>query len=107
MSLIPNVVGTAAALCSMTSFVPQIVKILREHDASSVSLRMYAVTVTGFSLWIGYGLMTASWPVVASNSVCLILSGVILALKWRLAGREGAAVTADVATPLANIRPEP
>ena len=80
---IADVVGTGAALCSMTSFVPQIAKIVRERDASSVSLRMYAVTVTGFSLWIVYGLMIGSWPIAASNVVCLALSATILALKWR------------------------
>jgi MtN3 and saliva related transmembrane protein len=85
--LVANVVGVAAALCSMTSFAPQIVKIWREKDASSVSLRMYLVTVTGFSLWIAYGLLIASWPVVGSNAVCLAMSGAILALKWRFSGR--------------------
>jgi MtN3 and saliva related transmembrane protein len=78
-----NVVGTLAALCSMTSFVPQIAKIVRERDAESVSLRMYAVTVTGFSLWIAYGVLTKSWPVTGANTVCLILSATILVLKWR------------------------
>ena len=78
-----DMVGTAAALCSMASFTPQIVKIWRERDASSISLRMYVVTVTGFALWIAYGALTQSWPIVASNGVCLVLSGVILALKWR------------------------
>lgn len=72
----------------MASFTPQIIKILRERDASSVSLRMYAVTVTGFSLWIAYGVMIGSWPVAASNVVCLTLSATILVLKWRY-GREG------------------
>jgi MtN3 and saliva related transmembrane protein len=81
--LLVNAVGTLAALCSMTSFVPQIVKIWRERDASSVSLRMYAVTVTGFSLWIAYGLLIGSWPVAGANLVCLALSATILALKWR------------------------
>jgi MtN3 and saliva related transmembrane protein len=92
MISLADVVGTAAALCSMTSFVPQIVKIWRERDASSVSLRMYAVTVTGFSLWIAYGVMIESWPVAASNCVCLALSGTILALKWRFS--QGRAATA-------------
>lgn len=82
-----NVIGVAAAICSMTSFAPQILKIWREQDASSVSLRMYIVTVTGFSLWIGYGLLTGSWPVVGSNAVCLVLSAAILALKWRFSRR--------------------
>ncbi|MBV9508877.1 MAG: SemiSWEET transporter [Caulobacteraceae bacterium] len=79
-----NGLGVAAAVCSMTSFMPQIAKILREHDASAVSLRMYVVTVIGFSFWVAYGLMAASWPVAASNVVNLVLAGVILLLKWRL-----------------------
>jgi len=90
-SLIANVIGTGAALCSMTSFLPQIAKIRRERDASMVSLKMYAVTVTGFTLWIAYGLMIGSWPVAASNVVCLILSATILLLKWRYSGGPGLA----------------
>lgn len=86
---IADLVGAGAALCSMTSFTPQIVKIWRERDASSVSLRMYVVTVTGFTLWTIYGVLIESWPVIGANVVCLLLSATILALKWRFsrAGR--------------------
>jgi MtN3 and saliva related transmembrane protein len=84
--LVIDVVGTAAGLCSMTSFVPQIVKIVRERDAAQVSLRMYLVTVTGFCLWIVFGVLNGSWPVWASNAVCLALSATILGLKWRYRG---------------------
>jgi MtN3 and saliva related transmembrane protein len=80
--LLIDAVGTAAGLCSMTSFLPQLVKIWRERDAEQVSLRMYLVTVTGFSLWIAYGVLNHSWPIWASNSVCLGLSGAILASTW-------------------------
>lgn len=78
-----DVVGTGAALCSMASFTPQLVKIWRERDASSVSLRMYAITVTGFALWIAYGMLLKSWPIMGANSVCLLESAAILILKWR------------------------
>jgi len=81
-----DIVGIVAALCSMTSFGPQIVKIWKERDASSVSLRMYLVTVTGFVLWTAYGVLIGSWPVIASNLVCLAMSGAVLALKWRFSG---------------------
>ena len=84
-----DIVGTLAALCSMASFTPQIAKIWREKDAASVSLRMYVVTVTGFMLWIAYGVLIGSWPVAASNAVCLALSGAILALKWRFRENRG------------------
>lgn len=87
--LIANVVGTAAALCSMSSFAPQIAKIWREKDASSVSLRMYLVTVTGFVLWSAYGVFIKSWPVTVSNLICLAMSATVLALKWKFRGNEG------------------
>ena len=78
-----DVVGLTAALCSMASFTPQLIKIWKERDASSVSLRMYAITVTGFALWITYGVLLKSWPVMIANTVCLVESAAILALKWR------------------------
>jgi MtN3 and saliva related transmembrane protein len=67
----------------MASFTPQVIKLYRERDASSVSLRMCLLMVTGFVLWIGYGLALRSWPLVGSNTVCLLLSSAILVLKLR------------------------
>ena len=78
-----NGIGTAAGLCSMSSFVPQLIKVAREKRADGVSLRTYVVTVIGFGLWIAYGVLLGSWPVAASNAVNLLLAGAILALRWR------------------------
>lgn len=78
-----NVVGVAAALCTIVSFVPQIIKIIRERDASSVSLRMYGLTVSAFSLWTAYGVMLGAWPLVAANSISLVLAMTALICKWR------------------------
>lgn len=89
-TILLNVVGTAAGVCSMVSFVPQIVKIAREKDASAVSLRMYMVTVTGFVLWTAYGFLLKSWPVTVSNAVCLCLTAAILTLRWRYGGQSAA-----------------
>jgi MtN3 and saliva related transmembrane protein len=78
-----NTFGVIAGLCSMASFVPQIVKIVRERDASGVSLRMYAVTTIGFICWTAYGALSGSWPVMLANAVCLVLVMTILALRLR------------------------
>jgi MtN3 and saliva related transmembrane protein len=83
-----DAVGVGAAACSMASFMPQIAKIVREHDASAVSLKMYGITVVGFLCWIAYGAMIGSWPVAVSNAISLALSGSILVLKWRLGDRQ-------------------
>ena len=78
-----NVVGTLAGLCGIIGFTPQIAKILREKDAASISLKMYAVTTTGFVLWVAYGVLQQSWPIIASNGVMLCLAATILGLKLR------------------------
>jgi MtN3 and saliva related transmembrane protein len=78
-----NVVGTAAALCSITSFAPQMIKIWKTRDASSVSLKTYALTVSCFVLWVAYGVMTGAWPVTFANSCALVMAAGVLAMKWR------------------------
>ena len=88
--IIVDGLGIGAALCSMASFTPQVVKIWQAKDAGSVSLRMYAVSVLGFSLWTTYGVLIGRWPLVACNAVCLAMCVAILVLKWRYrdAGRQ-------------------
>lgn len=85
--LIASTLGTTAALLSIISFAPQILKIWREKDAQSVSLRTCLVTVAGFVCWTAYGVLIKAWPVIASNTACLLMSGAVLALKWRF-GRQ-------------------
>ena len=76
-----TVIGSLAAICSTVSFVPQAWKIIRTRDTSGLSARMYAVTVTGFSLWLAYGIMLGEWPLIVTNAVCLALSAFILAMR--------------------------
>ncbi|MBL8546506.1 MAG: SemiSWEET transporter [Hyphomonadaceae bacterium] len=84
-----NTFGIIAGLCSMASFVPQIMKMLKERDASSVSLGMYAVTTLGFCCWVIYGVLSNSWPVALANAVCLLLVIVILILRLRFGDGRG------------------
>lgn len=81
--LIANIVGTGAALCSITSFAPQMIKIWREKDASAVSLKTYSLTVTCFVLWTAYGVLTGAWPVTVANACALVMACGVLVMKWR------------------------
>jgi MtN3 and saliva related transmembrane protein len=82
-----NAFGVAAGLCSMASFIPQILKMLRTRDASGVSLRMYSITIVGFICWTVYGLLSNSWPVALANAVCLALVSTIFVLRLRFSDR--------------------
>jgi MtN3 and saliva related transmembrane protein len=76
-----TIVGGFAAILSTVSFVPQATKIIRSRDTSGISTKMYMVTVAGFMLWTAYGVMQPAWPIIASNSICLVLSAFILTMK--------------------------
>lgn len=81
--LVANAFGVAAALASITSFAPQMIKIWREKDASSVSLKTYSLTVTCFVLWVVYGALSGAWPVVAANACAFVMALGVLVMKWR------------------------
>src|SRR3954464_2027172 len=95
-----TVLGTAAGLCTVGSFVPQVVKAWREGDTNAISLRMYLVLVAGFVLWLGYGVLIGRWPTMLANAANLVLSAAILRLKLRDSkGPDLGRVTAVVGRP--------
>lgn len=74
-------VGYLASLCSMASFVPQAWKIFITGGTAAISTRMYTLTVIGFALWSVFGVMRLEWPIILTNSVCFLLSALILGMK--------------------------
>jgi MtN3 and saliva related transmembrane protein len=76
-----TLVGGAATLCSVSSFVPQAWKVIKTRDVSGISRNMYFITVVGFSLWFAYGVLLGQWPLIVTNGICLLLSAFILAMK--------------------------
>jgi len=84
MPLTPiDTVGFAAGALTTAAFVPQVLKSWQTRDMSGVSLRMYSLFTTGVALWLAYGLMVVSWPVIVCNAITLVLAGGVLALKLR------------------------
>ena len=81
--LLATVFGTAAAACSIASFAPQMIKIWKARDASSVSLKTYSLTVTCFVLWVVYGVLSGAWPIIVANACALVMASGVLAMKWR------------------------
>lgn len=75
-------VGYLASVCSVTSFVPQVWKVVRTGDTAAISARMYWLTVVGFALWSAFGFLRGEWPIILTNSICFCL-GFILIRKLR------------------------
>jgi MtN3 and saliva related transmembrane protein len=75
--------GFAAAFCTTAAFVPQLIRVLKLRSAREISLPTFLMFSVGVFLWLLYGLYTRSRPIIASNSVTLVLSLAILVLKLR------------------------
>lgn len=76
-----NTLGYMAAFLTTMSFVPQVWRSWRTRDLSGVSLPMYCMFTLGVALWLGYGLMISSLPVIVANALTLLLSSIVLILK--------------------------
>lgn len=80
MSLL-DLIGSAAAFLTTASFLPQAWLSFKTRDVSGVSLSMYGVFTVGVALWLAYGLLLGSWPMVIANSITLGLAVMILGMK--------------------------
>lgn len=78
-----EIMGYIAGSLTTLAFIPQVLQIYRTKSAKDVSLAMFLLFTTGVALWLGYGIMTHSFPVVAANAITLVLSFVILYFKWK------------------------
>ncbi len=82
-----ELLGYLAACLTTLSFAPQAWMIFRTRNVAGVSLGMYGAMTAGVVLWLVYGVLIRSWPLVAANVVTLSLAGSILAMKLVLGRR--------------------
>ena len=81
-------VGNVAAVLTTIAFVPQILKI-RRQGGRDLSYPMLLLYLAGILLWLIYGVMVRSGPVIWANAVTSFLVFVALALKVAYARNEG------------------
>jgi MtN3 and saliva related transmembrane protein len=78
-----ELLGLGAAFLTTFGFVPQVIKMVRTKDTSSISLSMYVVLVTGVSLWLVYGILLQRPAIIFANSVSMILQLWIIIIKLK------------------------
>jgi MtN3 and saliva related transmembrane protein len=78
-----ELIGAIAATITTLCWVPQAIKVIRTRDTAAISLVMYLMLALGVSLWLVYGILIQSWPLIGANTVTLVPVLLILALKIR------------------------
>lgn len=78
-----ELLGMSAGLCTTVAFWPQVVKTWKSRSAKDLSLGMFLIFTSGVAQWTVYGAMTHDLPILAANSVTLLLSATLLYFKLR------------------------
>ncbi len=78
-----NIIGFTAGTLTTIAFVPQAIKIWKTKSAKDISLGMFVILCTGIILWVVYGILVKSLPVVVANATTLVFALSILVLKMK------------------------
>jgi MtN3 and saliva related transmembrane protein len=81
--------GYAAGILTTFAFLPQAFRMIRTRRARDVSLIWAASTTAGVFLWLCYGVVKRSMPMILANGITLFLLFVILFVKIRDRGNSG------------------
>ena len=74
-------IGIIAALFTTFAFIPQALKIYKSKSTKDISLTMWLVFSVGVVLWLVYGILIMSFPIIIANIVTLFISLFILFYK--------------------------
>jgi MtN3 and saliva related transmembrane protein len=76
-----EIIGFIAAILTTISFIPQALKVIKTNDVKALSLHMYLILNIGIFLWLIYGLLTNSWPLILANGITILFTAFILYKK--------------------------
>ena len=77
-----ELLGFVAAGLSAISFLPQLIKIWRFRSVKDISTGMYVIYAVSVILWLIYGIIINSEPLILDEILTLILVSAILAMKY-------------------------
>ncbi len=80
---VQELIGGIAATLTTCSFIPQVWRVWRTRHTKDISLLMYTLFTTGVALWLAYGILLSSWPIIVANAITLLLAGMVLVMKLR------------------------
>lgn len=79
-------IGFAAAFLTTIAFVPQVLRMWR-LGGDELSWAMLALFATGVSLWLVYGVLRESFPLMVANGLTLVQVVAMAAIKARALAR--------------------
>lgn len=74
-------VGSTAGALTTFAFLPQVIKVWRTRCADDLSFLTFAVFCLGVALWMAYGVLIASPPLIVTNAITFVLALALVVMK--------------------------
>ena len=78
-----ELLGMAAGTISSITFLPQVIKTWQTRSARDISLWMFLLVTLSVIMWLAYGILVKSIPIIYTNSTVLLMSLIMLYFKWK------------------------
>jgi MtN3 and saliva related transmembrane protein len=78
-----ELLGIMAGILTTTSFIPQVLHVLKTKSTKDISLSMFTIFSSGVFCWLIYGILKHSPAMIMSNAFVFVLASIILILKIR------------------------
>ena len=75
-----DLMGFVAAIGTTGAFIPQAMKVFRTKKTDDLSQGMYILLSVGILLWVIYGVMIGSLPIIIANGVTFLMTFYILVI---------------------------
>lgn len=85
-----DILGYVAGAITTLTFLPQVLKTIREKSVKDISLMMFIIAAVNEILWIIYGALKNDWVIILTNAVILCLSLTMIYLKFAYAHKQSA-----------------
>lgn len=76
-------IGLLAGFLTTLSSLPQVIKSFKTKKTRDLSLGWVVLILSGVSLWLVYGILVQDLPLIATNSISMVLLLVLLVLKMK------------------------
>ena len=76
-----EIIGTIATIICVSSFTPQVYRVIKTNSTTDISLQSLLLMILTSILWIWYGSLIMSWPVILTDVGVLIQNTIIIIYK--------------------------
>ena len=83
-----EIVGLVAGLGTTFAALPDLIRMIKHRSRRGMNPTMAAIMAVFQIVWVYYGVLIDSWPLVAWNIIAVLVNSLTVAAYFRFARRE-------------------